>query len=93
MGGSLPPKRLDFAMVLIELPHKFEKKIQDYSQGDSKVEEKETETKETAVKKSAYVNEPYVPYILLHGGTDETGHMYDDFYVMSLGLANDSVLH
>jgi hypothetical protein len=93
MGGLMPPRRLDFALVLVELPHRFEKKIQDHSQGDGKVEKKESEAKEeTAVKKSADVDEPYVPYILLHGGIDETGHIYDDFYVMSLGLGNDVVL-
>lgn len=93
VGGLLPPRRLDFALVLVELPHKFEKKLQDKSQGDGKVDQKESETeKETAVKKSVDGTEPYVPYILLHGGIDETGHIYDDFYVMSLGVENGAVL-
>jgi hypothetical protein len=26
---------------------------------------------------------------LLHGGMDETGNMYDDFYAMSLGSGKD----
>lgn len=91
MGGSVPPRRLDFTLVLIELPHKFEK-AQDPSHGDSKAEQKEIETKEeTAIKKSTNRTESYVPYILLHGGMDETGHIYDDFYVMSLG-SGDVVL-
>jgi hypothetical protein len=83
MGGLVPPRRLDFTLVLIELPHKFEKMAQDPSHGDSRIEQKEGET---AIKKSTERAEPYVPYILLHGGMDETGHIYDDFYVMSLGL-------
>jgi hypothetical protein len=82
MGGLVPPRRLDFTLVLIELPHKFEKQAQDPSHSDSEIEQKESEMKgESAIKES----ESYVPYILLHGGMDETGHIYDDFYVMSLG--------
>jgi hypothetical protein len=93
MGGSVPPRRLDFTLVLIELPYKFEKKAQDPSHGDSKAEQKEGDTKEeTAIKKSTDRTESYVPYILLHGGMDETGHIYNDFYVMSLDSGKDVVL-
>jgi hypothetical protein len=86
MGGLVPPRRLDFTLVLIELPHKFEKQAQDPSHGDSEIEQKEGEMKgETTIKESTDRTESYVPYILLHGGMDETGHIYDDFYIMSLG--------
>jgi hypothetical protein len=85
MGGSVPPRRLDFTLVLVELPHKFDKETQDQSQDGKEGETKE----ETAIKKSVHGTEPYVPYILLHGGMDETGHIYDDFYVMRLGLGYD----
>jgi hypothetical protein len=47
---------------------------------------------ETVIKKSTNRTESYVPYILLHGGMDETGHIYNDFYVMSLGSGKDVVL-
>ena len=90
-GGSVPPRRLNFSLVLVELPHKFEKR-QEQSHGDNKVEEKVSERKgETAFKISVDETEPYVPYILLHGGMDDTGNMYDDFYVMSLGSGKDDV--
>jgi hypothetical protein len=83
---------LNFSLVLVALPCKFEK-TQDQSRGDNKVEEKDSETKEeTAFKMSADETEPYVPYILLHGGMDEKGNMYDDFYFMSLGSGKDDVL-
>lgn len=92
MGGSVPPRRLDFTLVLIELPHNFEK-AQGPSHGDSKAEQKEGETKEeTGIKKSTDRTKSYVPSILLHGGMDETGHIYDDFYVMILGSGKDVVL-
>jgi hypothetical protein len=87
MEGLVPPRRLDFTLVLIELPHKFEKKVQVPDHGDSK-----TEQQESAAKKSTDRTESYVPYILLHGGMDETGHIYDDFYVMTLGLGKDVVI-
>jgi hypothetical protein len=91
-GGSVPPRRLNFSLVLVELPHKFEK-TQEQSQGDNKIEEKDSETKgETAVKISADETEQYVPYILLHGGMDDAGNIYDDFYVMSFGSGKDDVL-
>jgi hypothetical protein len=78
--------------VLTELPYKFEKKAQYPSQGDNKAEQKGETKEETAIKKSTDRTESYVPYILLHGGMDETGHIYDDFYVMSLGSGKDVVL-
>jgi hypothetical protein len=91
-GGSVPSRRLNFSLVLVELSHKFEK-THEQSHGDSNVEEKDSETKgETAFKISADETETYVPHILLHGGMDEKGNMYDDFYVMSLGSGNDDVL-
>lgn len=91
-SGSVPSRRLNFSLVLVELPHKFVK-TQEQSYGDNKVEEKDSETKgETAFKISADETEPYVPYILLHGGMDEKGNMYDDFYVMGLGSAKEDVL-
>jgi hypothetical protein len=77
---------------LVQRPHKFEK-TQEQRHGDNKIEEKDIETKgETACKTSADETEPHVPYILLHGGMDETGNMYDDFYVMCLGSGKDDVL-
>lgn len=91
-GGSVPSRRLNFSLVLVELPHKFEK-TQEQSYGDNKVEEKDSETKgETAFKISADETEPYVPYILLHGGMDEKGNMYDDFYVMGMDSGKEDVL-
>jgi len=91
-GGSVPSRRLNFSLVLVELPHKFEK-TQEQNYGDNKVEEKDSETKgETAFKISADETEPYVPYILLHGGMDEKGNMYDDFYVMGLDSGKEDVL-
>lgn len=88
----MPSRRLNCSLVLVELPHKFEE-TQEQSHGDNKVEEKDSETKEeTAFKVSANETEAYVPYILLHGGMDEKGNMYDDFYVMSLGSGKDDVL-
>jgi len=67
----VPSRRLNFSLVLVELPHKFEK-TQEQSHGDNKAEEKDNETKgETAFKISADETEPYVPHILLHGGMDE----------------------
>ena len=91
-SGSVPSRRLNFSLVLVELPHKFEK-TEEQRYGDNKVEEKDSETKEeTAFKISADETEPYVPYILLHGGMDEKGNMYNDFYVMGLGSGKEDAL-
>lgn len=82
-GGSVPSRRLNFSLVLVQLPHKFEK-TQEQIQGDNQVEQNNSETKEETAAKTDDETEPYVPYILLHGGMDEIGNIYDDFYVMSL---------
>ncbi|XP_069702361.1 rab9 effector protein with kelch motifs-like [Periplaneta americana] len=77
VSGSVPPRRLDFAFSLVELPEKFEKKSEDDSE----------EHGARVQVDSGDGAEQHFPYLLLHGGMDETGHIYDDFYVMSLRSA------
>lgn len=59
--GSLPHRRLDFTLVLVELPSRF---MKESDRGDE--------------------SEPSYPFLFLHGGMNETGHIFDDFYIMSL---------
>lgn len=92
-----PSARLDFAIALVELPATFGgrgSKVTEDKRGDGDVDSVEeylnlNQTVYARVPKTINrngENSPQVwhPFILMHGGLDECGQVYDDFHVFAL---------
>lgn len=71
-----PKPRLDFAMTLVWLPQHFTPQC---TNGEAV-----TQNGGQAEESSSPDSEHDVPFILVHGGMDDLGTLYNDFHVFCL---------